>query len=166
MPLLLVLTAAGAWLLLGAGLMKLRDPDGTGQAITVLTGGGATQSKVRLLGLAEITVSVAFLSWPHALTALGLGTAYLLVLGSAWILRTREADCGCFGSASSKVGIAHIVITLVAALSGLGLTVLGSLSQVAESYAVIVSAIPVALGAYALIAPMTQLKSELADLRA
>lgn len=166
MSLLLVLAAAGAWLLLGAGLMKLRDPDGTGQAITVLTGATDTRLRARLLGSAEIGISLGFLAWPNALTAGVLGTAYLIVFGSAWALKERDADCGCFGAASSRVGTAHLVITLGAALSALGLTLTVGPRQGVEEFALMAAAIPVSLGAYALIAPMSQLRSGLADLRA
>lgn len=166
MPVLLVLTAAGAWLLLGAGLLKIYRPEGTGDAIRVLTGIGKGKAGARLLGAGEASISLVYILWPGLISALAIGTAYAGVFGSAWVLRARNADCGCFGAASAEVSRSHLAMTLVAALSALGLAVFGVPEPTTYVSALTVSAIPVALGAYAVIAPLNQLRSRLADLRA
>lgn len=165
MPVLLVFASAGAWLLLGAGLMKLRRPEGTGNAIRVLTGIGETRVGARLLGAGEVGVSLGFIIWPGRVTASGIGAAYLAVFATAWLLRSRDADCGCFGEASSEVGNAHVAVTLVAAISAFGLTLVGNTAPAPETYILVLAALPISLGAYAVVAPLAQLKSRLADLR-
>lgn len=166
MPVLLVLAAAGAWLLLGAGLLKLHRPEGTGDAIQVLTGLAKGKVGARFLGAGEVLISLFYIIWPGWISAFALGAAYAAVFASAWALKARDADCGCFGEASAEVSRSHLAMTLVAALSALGLGVFGLPEPTAYVFALTVSAIPVALGAYAVIAPLNQLRSRLADLRA
>lgn len=166
MPVLLVLAAAGAWLLFGAGLLKIYRPEGTGTAIRALTGIGKGRAGARLLGTGEILVSVLYIIWPGWISAFALGAAYTAIFASAWALKSRDADCGCFGESSAEVSRSHLAMTLLAALSALGLAVFGVPEPTAYVLALTVSAIPVALGAYAIIAPLNQLRSRLADLRA
>lgn len=166
MPVLLVLTAAGAWLLLGAGLLKIYRPEGTADAIRALTGIGKGRVGARLLGAGEVTISIVYIVWPGWISALAIGTTYAGVFASAWVLRVRNADCGCFGAASAEVSRSHLAMTLVAAVSSLGLAVFEVPEPTTYVFPLTVSAIPVALGAYAVIAPLNQLRSRLVDLRA
>lgn len=166
MPTLLALTAAAAWLLLGAGGLKIVNPDATGSAMRVLIGVGEEKLSARLLGVAEVAISLGFLIWPVPLTAASVGAAYLGVFGSAWILKQRDQDCGCFGASSTPVGPAHLIVTLVGAVSALGLALIGGFGPALETYVLIAAATPIAVGAYALIAPLTLLRTRLGDLKA
>lgn len=164
MPAVIVAVAASAWLLMGAGLMKIRHPEGTGEAIRTLVGSNAPAWQSRLLGGVEVAVGGAFIVAPGPLTAALLGLGYTFTLGSALTLKRRDVDCGCFGANSSKVGTSHIVITAMAAAAAFALTIGWEPYPYASLYLLAVSGIPLALGCYALIAPLTTLRSELAEL--
>lgn len=165
MPALVVAVAASAWLLVGAGLMKILRPRGTDGAIRVLTGSSGTLGQVRLLGLLELAVGSAFILVPTPLTSATLGGTYVLVLGSAMILRRRGADCGCFGASSTQVGLAHVVVTAVAAVSCFALTVaFDAQLSLTSHYILAAASIPVALGCYAVIAPLVALRTDLGEL--
>jgi uncharacterized membrane protein YphA (DoxX/SURF4 family) len=164
MPAVVVATAASAWLLLGAGLMKIRRPEGTQEAIRTIVGSKGPLWQSRLLGLVEVGIGAAFLVMPGPIPAAALGLAYALTFVSALALKRRDVDCGCFGADSSRVGTYHLVVTAVAAVTAFALTVGYEPYPGTSVYALVVSGIPVALGCYALIAPLTSLRTGLAEL--
>jgi hypothetical protein len=158
-----VVAAAGAWLLVGAGLMKTRHPDGTSEAIRTLVHSNAPAWQSRLLGIVEIAVGAAFIALPGPVTAAALGLAYSVTFGSALILRQRDVDCGCFGADSARVGPSHLAITAITAVAAFALTMGYETYPGVSVYVLLVAGIPVALGCYALIAPLTALRSQLAE---
>jgi len=164
MPAVLVAVAASAWLLFAAGLMKIRHPEGTGEAIRTLVGSNAPEWQPRLLGGIEVAIGGAFIVAPGPLTAALLGLSYTFTLGSALTLKRRDVDCGCFGANSSKVGTSHVVVTAIAAAAAFALTVGWEAYPDLSVYVLVVSGIPLALACYALIAPLTSLRSDLAEL--
>lgn len=164
MPAVLVAVAASAWLLFGAGLMKIRRPNGTGDAIRTLVGSHARGWQPRLLGGIEVAIGGAFIVAPGPITAVMLGLAYAFTLASALTLKRRDVDCGCFGANSAKVGTSHIVVTAIATAAAFGLTILWEAHPDPSIYLLVVSGIPMALACYALIAPLTSLRSDLAEL--
>ena len=163
MPAVLVAVAASAWLLLGAGLMKMRNPQGTQEAIRTLVGLKGPSWQSRLLGTIEVVIGGAFILAPGPITAAALGLAYAVTLGSAFALRRSDADCGCFGADSTRVGASHLAITAIATVAAFALTVGYEPYPGLSGYLLMVSGIPVALGCYALIAPLTALRSQLAE---
>lgn len=164
MPAVLVAAAASAWLLVGAGLMKIQRPEGTREAIKTLVGVTGPPWQSRLLGTIEVVVGAAFIVAPGVLSAVALGLAYAVTFGSAIALRRRDVDCGCFGDDSSKVGTAHLVVTALATLAAFAMAVVFEPYRGLSVYALVAAGIPVALGCYALIAPLTALRSQLAGL--
>ncbi|HJT89829.1 MAG TPA: MauE/DoxX family redox-associated membrane protein, partial [Bryobacteraceae bacterium] len=98
-----------AFVFLLAGAAKLLDPVGLRQSWRDF-GLPAALAKPAVLGLPvlELTVGVllipASLAWYGAWGALGLLTAFLIVVGIA-VVRGRKPDCRCFGQVhSSPVG--------------------------------------------------------------
>lgn len=166
MPALVVAAAASAWLLLGAGLMKIRHPESTQEAIRTLVGFRGPRWQSRLLGAGEVIVGGAFVLVPGPISAATLGFAYGLTFGSAFALKRRDVDCGCFGADSSRIGPSHLVITASAAVVAFALTFAFEPYPGLSVYVLVASAIPIALSCYALIAPMTSLRSDLAQLNA
>lgn len=116
------IAAAAAVLLLVSGFAKLRTPD----AAATMVGGlvprirrhrRAVRFAVRLGGAVEVCVGAAFLVTGSRWSAALLASAYLLFVGVALVLVKRGAtgtSCGCFGSASSPVGLPHVLLTAVA----------------------------------------------------
>lgn len=166
MPVLLVLASTGAWLLLGAGIMKVVRPEATGVAIEALMGVGQTRIGGRLLGIAEIVISLGFIVWPGMIPGLFLGLVYALIFASALVLRRRDTECGCFGVSSTRVSGAHLAVALVGSLAAFGLVLVGYAGTDMVSRILVVASIPAAMGAYALISPLVTLRTRLADLRA
>ncbi len=112
MSVLSVLVAASAAVLLGAGLAKLLQPDGT---ISVLRALGAPSPHVaaRVLGVGEMLLGAAtLLVAGRALTAL-LTVTWLAA--AATVLAARRSglgSCGCFGDRSPPPRGLHAVVDL------------------------------------------------------
>ncbi len=79
------------------------------------------------LGAIEASVGLVALSVPTWWAAGALGAVYLGFAG--FILRLRAQDgaagCGCFGSASTPPGTAHLVVNIVAAVTAFATAALG-----------------------------------------
>lgn len=112
------LTAAAAALLVVAGAAKLRTPH---PAATMLAGLGIRplargRVAARAAAAVEIAVGLAVLAVGGRIAAAALAACYLALAGLAVRLATRPepAACGCFGAADGNVGVAHVVLDVLA----------------------------------------------------
>ncbi len=113
---------AAAGLLVVAGLPKLRDPL---PLVRALRGAGipAGRTLVRVFAVAEVVVGTWAVLAPGRLSAALVGVAYLVF--TAFVSRVLArggvlGSCGCFGKADTPATRAHLALTGVAALVGLG----------------------------------------------
>ena len=113
------LTAAAAVLLVAAGLGKLRRP---ATAVLMLrtvapphTGPRLLRVLVRGASVAEIGVGGWVLAGGGRAAGALLGSCYLALALVAARLASRAPGtaCGCFGSGSAPVGVAHVVLDAV-----------------------------------------------------
>jgi hypothetical protein len=112
------LTAAAAALLVVAGAAKLRTP---APAATMLAGLGVrpfarARVAARSAAAVEIGVGLAALTFGGRIAAAALAACYLALTAVAVRLATgpEPAPCGCFGAADGDVGLAHVVLDVVA----------------------------------------------------
>jgi len=75
---------------------------------------------VRLAGIIEFAIAVAVIGGGGALPAAFLAGSYLLLTGVAWrMLRLApDSDCGCFGTSSEPVSLAHLIVNGAGVLIG------------------------------------------------
>lgn len=167
MPALTAPLLAGAALLALAGVLKLRRPAGTVQALRT-QGLPSAPALVRLLGLAELALAVAVLAevpWAAA----GLALAYAAFTGfvAVALLRGRPlSSCGCFAEPDLPPTWAHLAVTglLAAAATGAaageGAGVPGLLaSGVGPAVATALSAALVAWLSYLVLADLPRLQA-------
>ena len=100
-----------------AGVLKLRRPADTAQALRT-QGLPSGRAAVRALGAAEVVVAVL------ALTGTAAGAAALAVLYAgftgfvllALVRRRPLSSCGCFGRPDTPPSVVHVVVTTAGAL--------------------------------------------------
>ena len=121
------LLAVGAVVLVGAGLVKLRDPRPTGLAIESLGVGSPARAAAaaRVLGVVEVLVGATALVLGAAGAAL-LAVTYAGLLVVAERQRRTGETCGCFGVADATVGWRHVTANAVFLLTGLAAATSGS----------------------------------------
>ncbi len=119
MTAVLVPLAAGAWLLLGAGVAKCVRPAAAHRAVrTVLRAVGDRDVRVpiglvRLLGLAEVAGALAVLVSPWRAAAWIVAVAYAAFAGFVLLaLRTGAplSSCGCFGETGTPPSALHLAV--------------------------------------------------------
>lgn len=124
MPALTAPLLAGAALLALAGVLKLRRPAGTAQALRT-QGLPSAPALVRLLGLGELALALAVLvEVPWA--AAGLALAYAAFTGfvAVALLRGRPlSSCGCFAEPDLPPTWAHLAVTSLLAAAATGAAV-------------------------------------------
>lgn len=108
---------AAAALLLFAGLVKLRRPRPTSDALrgAGLPGGRAL---VGGLGLVEIVIGAGTFVWPTALAA-ALAALYLCFAGFVGYVLARGlplSSCGCLGETDTEPSRVHVAVTGAAAV--------------------------------------------------
>lgn len=111
------LGVATAVLLAVSGLAKLRAPAPATAMITSLLPALRRRRlapAVRLLGLSELAIGVAFLAIGGRAAAALLAGCYLGFLAVAVRLVGRHTPCGCFGATEAPVGIAHVLLNCAA----------------------------------------------------
>lgn len=115
------LGAAAALLLVGSGLAKLVAPRPAAQTIATLLPGlrhwPARTALAYVVAAGEILAGTAVLALGGRLPAVVLAGCYLafaLVAIRLWTAGNR-VPCGCFGRSDAPVGVAHIVLDVVAA---------------------------------------------------
>ncbi len=103
-------------LLVVAGVAKLRSPDAARDALRLI-GVPVPTLAVRLLGAAEVALGVLAALRPGPVPAGLVALAYVAFCATALLLlrADRNADCGCFGQASSSASLVHVVLNAVAA---------------------------------------------------
>lgn len=155
---LFTITASAAWLLASAGVMKLFKPKGTAGAIRELLGTARGRGLARMLGATELATGLAFLISPGSWTGFAVGSLFLGLFVAATLLRSRDTECGCFGSVGGRVMTSHLAVTAVLSVAGFGMTLVGldGTSSLAP-FSVALAAIPVALLLYAVLVPLTEL---------
>jgi methylamine utilization protein MauE len=108
------LTVCGVLLVTGAA--KLRQPSATADALRAAFSYDAGDNAARAIGAGEIAIGAAAAIAGGTAAALAAGT-YVLLLAVAARLRRRapDAQCGCIGARSGRIGIAHLAIGALAA---------------------------------------------------
>jgi hypothetical protein len=114
-----LLYAAGA-LLAAAGIVKLRRPQPTADA---LAGAGLASRRLVVwsLGIVELVVGIGVLLWPAVLAA-GIALLYACFSGFVIYVIARELplrSCGCLGETDTEPSRVHVAVTAVAAAVGL-----------------------------------------------
>jgi hypothetical protein len=136
--------AAAAAVLLGlSGLAKVRTPMPAVATITRVLPRtrrrrGALTNSVRIGGVVEALIAVAFLSFGGQITAALLAGCYLVFTAVALRLATDggHTPCGCFGAADSPVGVSHVALDLIgltAAVAGIVVPVGAGAGLLADS---------------------------------
>ncbi len=100
---------AAALVLCVAGWAKLRSPRAVRRALSTL-GLPSSGLPVRVLATAELALGATCLLDPTRLVCALVATAYVALTAVAWILARREADCGCFGEATTAASPLHLVL--------------------------------------------------------
>lgn len=120
------LAATGAALLGLAGAVKLVRPGVAANALAAARRPGVV-GLVRLVGLMELLVGVAWLAWPSTPTGLALAGLYLALLGVGTLLAVRKGSappCGCFGSNESRFTVTHasfnVIMVVAATIAAVG----------------------------------------------
>jgi hypothetical protein len=114
-----LLYAAGA-LLVAAGIVKLRRPRPTAEALAGV-GLPSRGAVVWSLGSVEIVVGVGVLLWPAALAA-GIALLYACFSGFVTYVIARGLplrSCGCLGETDTEPSRVHVAVTAIAAAVGL-----------------------------------------------
>lgn len=103
-------------LLVVAGAAKLRSPQPARDALRLI-GVPVPTMAVRLLGAAEIGLGVLAALRPSPVPAGLAAFAYAAFCATAVLLlrADRNADCGCFGQASSSASLVHVALNAAAA---------------------------------------------------
>lgn len=112
--------AIGAVLLMGSGGMKLFDRAPTRGALSA-SGLPSSEPVVLVLAATEIAIGSSVITIDHPAAALALATIYLGFAGFvAYALRRRLPiqSCGCFGKSDTPPSLAHLVVNLTLAASG------------------------------------------------
>jgi hypothetical protein len=115
--LLTAVTWVAAGLLVVAGAGKLPVPDA---AMATLHRLRLPSGRVaaRVLGIGEVALGLAVIALGGRGSAGALAVAYAALLVVAARERSRQQDCGCFGTAALPVGRLHLGIDAAAALAG------------------------------------------------
>jgi hypothetical protein len=116
-----------AGLLMAAGLVKLRRPRASAQAM-LDAGLPGRDSLARGLGTLEVGAGVWGLVAPAAGGAFAVGALYLAFTGFlAYVVRTHPdaGSCGCAGAKAVPPSRLHLALNLVAASSGFATAVAG-----------------------------------------
>ena len=113
-----------ALLLSVAGALKLRSPQGTGEALRalVLPVGAWT---VPALAAGEVALGAACAIDPTRASAAVLAGAYAAFVGVAAALARRGSACGCFGADDTPVSAIHWIASAGLGAVALGATVAG-----------------------------------------
>jgi hypothetical protein len=108
------LTACGVLLVTGAA--KLRQPHATAEALRAAFSYDAGNNTVRAIGAGEIAVGTTA-AIAGGTTAALVACTYVLLLAVASRLRQRapDAQCGCVGARSGRIGVAHLATSALAA---------------------------------------------------
>ncbi|WP_375487524.1 MauE/DoxX family redox-associated membrane protein [uncultured Jatrophihabitans sp.] len=120
-----VLVAAAAVLLVVSGVAKIRHPEPASALVRRLLHRPRERYRsvllVRGIGVGELAVGTAALA-AGSRTALALLAAAYVGFAVVAVLALRDGaartPCGCFGSADSPLGPAHLVLDAVAAVAG------------------------------------------------
>jgi methylamine utilization protein MauE len=108
------LSACGVLVVTGAA--KLRQPHATSDALRAAFSYDVGINAARAIGAGEIAVGTTAAIAGGTTAALVAGT-YVLLLAVAARLRRRapDAQCGCIGARSGRVGVAHLATSALAA---------------------------------------------------
>jgi len=109
-----------AGLLVLAGATKIFRPDPTAQAL-LDAGLPGTLGAARGVGIVEVVVGVSACVIPAAGGAIALGALYLVFagyLGFLLVARPDAGSCGCAGATPVPPSRLHLVLNLVAGVSG------------------------------------------------
>jgi uncharacterized protein YjeT (DUF2065 family) len=98
-----------------AGVLKLRSPQAARDALSTL-GVRVPPAAVRILGLAELALGVLAALRPNPATVGLVAFAYAAfgVIVALLVRAEGNADCGCFGAASSVASWAHVALNAAA----------------------------------------------------
>lgn len=102
-------------LLVIAGFLKIRHPQPTARALSML-GLGPSPIAAVLVGAAEIGIGLAALATGSRTTAAAVALVYLGFTGFVAVMLRRPdriEDCGCFGDVRTPPAPIHLVINLV-----------------------------------------------------
>lgn len=112
-----VLTAAGALLVLAAGIFKVSRPAETAGALEAV-GLPRSVRLVRLLGAGEVVLGLAAVSLSRPMILAVLAIAYLGFAAfsiAAIFAKTPLRSCGCFGKVDTPPSWVHVGVNLVLA---------------------------------------------------
>lgn len=110
--------------LIGSGAAKLTQPEPFAHFIADATGRAVGAGVARAVAVAEIGVGLAGLVLAGRAVALLLTLLYVvfsIVVAAA--MSSGAATCGCFGAASTRPRVAHLVMNLLSAVVALGAVV-------------------------------------------
>lgn len=116
---------AAAALLVAAGLPKLADPMPLVRALRS-AGLPAGRAGALLVAALEVAIGIAAILAPGRLTAVLVGTAYLLFSGFVALALRRGGvlgSCGCFGKPDTPPTRTHLVLTLLTAAAAAAVVV-------------------------------------------
>jgi hypothetical protein len=104
-------------LLLVTGAAKLRRPRATADALRAAFTVDANDGVARAVGTSEIVIGTVA-AFVGGTTAALVACTYVLLLAVASRLRRRapDAQCGCIGARSGRVGPAHLATSAIAAI--------------------------------------------------
>jgi hypothetical protein len=143
------LFAAGALLLAGAGVSKVRRPSDSAIALRA-AGLPATAARVRVAAVVEVLIAVAALIAPGPVPAVLVALSYAAFatfIGVALRRRLPLASCGCFGRPDTPPSWAHVAVNVAAAGSALGWALTSSASWPTTLSHQAWRALPLCLGA-------------------
>ncbi len=108
----------GAWLLLGAGAVKLVRPSSSARALRIVTAAlrcsvGIRDNAVRLLGVIELLVGICVFtsSWSGGSWAAGaLYTGFTVFVIMALATGAPLQSCGCFGTRDAAPSLVHVAL--------------------------------------------------------
>jgi methylamine utilization protein MauE len=108
-------TACG--LLLVTGAAKLRQPRATADTLRVAFAYNSTDRTPRAIGAGEFALGALAL-FAGGTVGLVVACTYVLLLATALAIRHRvpDAQCGCIGARSGRVGTAHLATSACAAI--------------------------------------------------
>lgn len=119
------LTWIGAGLLLVAGIAKVRRPAATTESLA-LAGLPDRPVLARGLGVGEVVLAMVVLATGHRVAALAVAGAYAVFAGvAAWLLRTDQGSCGCFGEVDAPLTRVHVVTNVVLAVGAAAAAIAG-----------------------------------------
>lgn len=124
-----LLVAAGVVVAV-AGAAKLADPVGTRRRLRAL-GGRPLETVAPAIGLFEVAVGAAAVVVGSPIVAGLLALGYAAFLATSLWARHADVSCGCFGEASSRPDVAHLLLVAAGLVVALGAVASGSGGAVA-----------------------------------